>query len=73
MFKDTKVTEYIEDPILECLAIFCKMSGRPYSKESLIAGLPIAEGRNTPILFSKFSSKSLFQELQVKQDLKQEF
>ena len=60
MFKDTKVTEYIEDPILECLAIFCKMSGRPYSKESLIAGLPIAEGRNTPILFSKFSSKSLF-------------
>ena len=70
MFKDTKVTEYIEDPILECLAIFCKMSGRPYSKESLIAGLPIAEGRNTPILFSKFSSKSLFSRAAAKAGFK---
>ncbi len=60
MFKDIKVSQYIQDPILDCLAIFCKMSGRPYSKESLIAGLPIEEGRNTPILFSRFSSKSLF-------------
>lgn len=49
-----------EDYILDCLAIFCKMNGRPYSKESLISGLPIEEGRNTPILFSKYSSKSLF-------------
>ena len=49
-----------DDSILDCLAIFCKMNGRPYSKESLISGLPIEEGRNTPILFSKFSSKSLF-------------
>ena len=60
MFKDIKISQYIQDPILDCLAIFCKMSGRPYSKESLIAGLPIEEGRNTPILFSRFSSKSLF-------------
>jgi ATP-binding cassette, subfamily C, bacterial LapB len=60
MFHDIKVKEYVEDPILDCLAIFCKMSGRPYSKESLIAGLPIEAGRNSPVLFSKFSSKSLF-------------
>ena len=49
-----------EDSILDCLAIFCKMYGRPYSKDSLIAGLPIEEGRNTPILFSKYNSRSLF-------------
>lgn len=49
-----------ENSILDCLAIFCKMNGRPYSKESLIAGLPIEEGHNTPILFSKYNSKSLF-------------
>ena len=29
MFKDIKVSQYIQDPILDCLAIFCKMSGRP--------------------------------------------
>ena len=27
MFKDIKVKEYVENPILDCLAIFCKMSG----------------------------------------------
>ena len=70
MFKDIKVTEYINDPILDCLAIFCKMSGRPYSKESLIAGLPIEEGRNTPILFSRFSSKSLFSRAAAKAGFK---
>lgn len=49
-----------EDAILDCLALFCKMNGRPYSKDSLIAGLPVEEGRNTPILFSKHNSRSLF-------------
>ena len=49
-----------EQSILDTLAIFCKMNGRPYSKESLIAGLPVEEGRNVPILFSKNNSKSLF-------------
>lgn len=70
MFKDIKVSQYIQDPILDCLAIFCKMSGRPYSKESLIAGLPIEEGRNTPILFSRFSSKSLFSRAAAKAGFK---
>lgn len=60
IFEDVLVNEYKGDPILDCLAIFCKMSGRPYSKESLIAGLPVESNRNTPILFSKYSSKSLF-------------
>lgn len=49
-----------ENSILDTLTIYCKMNGRPYSKESLIAGLPVEAGRNTPILFSKSNSKSLF-------------
>lgn len=49
-----------ENSILDTLTIYCKMNGRPYSKESLIAGLPVESGRNTPILFSKSNSKSLF-------------
>ncbi|MEA1914551.1 MAG: type I secretion system permease/ATPase [Campylobacterota bacterium] len=49
-----------EDSILDCLAIFSKMNGRPFSKESLITGLPVSSNRNTPILFSKHNSKSLF-------------
>ena len=70
MFKDIKVKEYVENPILDCLAIFCKMSGRPYSKESLIAGLPIEEGHSSPVLFSKFSSKSLFSRAAAKAGFK---
>ncbi len=60
-FEANNFKEYdTNDSILDCLAIFCKMNGRPYSKESLIAGLPIEAGRNSPILFSKYNSKSLF-------------
>jgi ATP-binding cassette subfamily C protein LapB len=49
-----------QDSLLDCLALFCKMNGRPFSKESLISGLPIESDRNTPILFSKYNSKALF-------------
>lgn len=70
IFKDIKVKEYVENPILDCLAIFCKMSGRPYSKESLISGLPIEEGHSSPVLFSKFSSKSLFSRAAAKAGFK---
>lgn len=60
-FDRKSIKEYDnEDSILDCLSIFCKMNGRPYSKESLITGLPIDRDRNTPILFSKYSSKALF-------------
>lgn len=59
-FELNKLSEYDkEDSLLDCLAIFCKMNGRPFSKESLISGLPIEKNRNTPILFSKYNSKAL--------------
>ncbi|RXJ77877.1 type I secretion system permease/ATPase [Arcobacter sp. F155] len=49
-----------QNSLLDCLSIFCKMNGRPFSRESLISGLPIEKDRNTPILFSKRNSKALF-------------
>ena len=60
-FNFNNIKEYNpEDSILDCLTIFSKMNGRPFSKESLITGLPVESNRNTPILFSKHNSKSLF-------------
>ncbi len=59
-----------ENSILDTLTIYCKMNGRPYSKESLIAGLPVETGRNTPILFSKSNSKSLFSRAALKAGFK---
>ncbi len=60
-FNLNNIKEYDkQDSLLDCLAIFCKMNGRPFSKESLISGLPIESDRNTPILFSKYNSKALF-------------
>lgn len=60
IFKNITDNSYTSDPILESLVIFTKINGRPYSRDSLIAGLPIEEGKNTPTLFSKYNSKSLF-------------
>lgn len=59
-----------ENSIIDSLSIFCKMNGRPYSKESLLTGLPIENGRNIPILFSKYNSKSLFSRAALKAGFK---
>ncbi len=70
-FDFNSIKEYNrENSILDTLTIYCKMNGRPYSKESLIAGLPIETGRNTPILFSKSNSKSLFSRAALKAGFK---
>ena len=44
--------EYIETSILDALVLFTKFSGNPYSPEALTEGLPIAEGKASPKLFS---------------------
>jgi ATP-binding cassette subfamily C protein LapB len=55
-----KNEEYTGEPILDSLVIYCKLQSRHYTPETLIAGLPVEQGRNTPILFSKKSPKALF-------------
>lgn len=48
------------DPLLECLVIYTKIMGTPYTAEALVAGLPVEPERSTPELFSLKSSKSGF-------------
>ena len=51
-----------KDPILECLVIFTKLYNRPFTADSLVADLPVEQGRLTPKLFSREDgiSKSAF-------------
>ena len=49
-----------KEPLLECLVILTKLYGRPFSAESLIAGLPVEEGKSYPELFSLKGAKSGF-------------
>jgi len=48
------------DPLLGCLVLYTKLYHTPHSAESLIAGLPLAQGQKSPELFSPNSSKGLF-------------
>lgn len=61
---------YSGEPVLDSLVIFCKLQSRPYTHEALIAGLPVEEGSNSPTLFSKNSSKSLFSRAAAKAGFK---
>lgn len=40
-----------DDPLLGCLLSLARLHGRPSSPDSLVAGLPLVEGRLTPDLF----------------------
>jgi ATP-binding cassette subfamily C protein LapB len=48
------------DPLLECLVIFTKLHHRPFSAESLTAGLPLKKDQTTPELFSLDNAKANF-------------
>lgn len=57
-----RLTNALENPLLECLVIFTKLYNRPYSADALVADLPTPVGRSTPKLFSLDArgSKSAF-------------
>ncbi|MEA2110538.1 MAG: type I secretion system permease/ATPase [Campylobacterota bacterium] len=52
--------EYHLDPLLACLVVFTKLHHRPFSAESLTAGLPLKDTQSMPKLFSMDDSKSNF-------------
>lgn len=68
--EENNVERYSGEPILDSLVIFCKLQSRPYTHETLVAGLPVESGHNTPTLFSKNSSKSLFSRAAAKAGFK---
>ncbi len=46
--------------LLDCLVVYTKFYHKPYTKESLIFGLPIEKGNEDPELFSVKKAKGLF-------------
>jgi ATP-binding cassette, subfamily C, bacterial LapB len=52
--------ELYQDPLLKCLVLFTERYHKPMTVESLVAGLPVEKGQETPELFSTTNSKSLF-------------
>lgn len=68
--KQALIENYTGEPILDSLVIFCKLQSRPHTPETLVAGLPVEDGRNTPTLFSKYSSKALFSRAAAKAGFK---
>ena len=49
-----------KDSLLESLVLYTKLYHKPYSAESLMAGLPASHLYSDNILFTKENSKSLF-------------
>lgn len=47
-----------KDGLLECLVLYTKLNRTPYSKDSLIAGLPINNSRITPDLFIRAAERA---------------
>jgi ATP-binding cassette subfamily C protein LapB len=50
----------LEDPLLDCLVFLTKHFQRPFSAESLRAGLPLVEHRLTPKLFVRAAERAHF-------------
>ncbi len=47
------------DPLLECLVVYCKLQGKPFSHQAFIAGLPIKDKKRlTPELFIRAASRA---------------
>ncbi len=48
----------LNDPLLECLVIITKLKERPYSADSLKAGLPLIDSHFTPNLFIRAAQRA---------------
>jgi ATP-binding cassette subfamily C protein LapB len=48
------------DSLLDCLVVFTKVYHKPFSKEALVANLPVEPGKDTPELFTVQDAKALF-------------
>lgn len=46
------------DPLLESLVFLTKLYGHPYQGEALTNGLPLADGKLTPLLFSRAAERA---------------
>ncbi len=47
-----------DDPLAECLAILTRYYHQPFSRETLVHGLPLVDGRLTPELFVRAAARA---------------
>ncbi len=59
-----------DDPLLDCLLILAKHFGRPVSRESSLAGLPLEEGGLTPALLIRAAERLGYSARILKRGLK---
>jgi ATP-binding cassette subfamily C protein LapB len=59
-FHDEAHIEY-HDPLLACLLRYTQLNRHPYSSETLLAGLPLQDGRLTPELFVRAAERAQIQ------------
>ena len=45
-------------PLVDCLVIYTKLNRQPFSKEALIAGLPIEDGQIPPKIFARAAERA---------------
>jgi len=46
------------DSLLECLKLLCQMNGVAMTSDALISGLPLREGKLTPVLFKRAAERA---------------
>ena len=47
-----------DDPLVRCLVLLTRFLNRPYSEETLCAGLPLVDSRLTPELFVRAAERA---------------
>src|SRR5512134_613170 len=53
-----KRTVSTDDPLLKCLVLVTRFYNRPYSEETLSAGLPLVDSKLTPALFERAADRA---------------
>lgn len=61
----------LNSPYLDCLVIYTKLNRQPYSKESLIAGLPIESGQISPEIFKRAAARAKLEATYKKRQLEE--
>ena len=57
---DARAAANADDPLAACLTAILQRLGNPVSREALLAGLPLEEGRLTPALFMRAAERAGF-------------
>ena len=66
---DTGETGTIKDSLLEALVALTRLHHKPFSAESLIAGLPLEAGLLTPDLFVRAAQRAGFHATHLEREL----